>query len=356
MIVVNNIDETDPTIQKRKVQEDSQIVIRHIDTFQSEQNVRKKSVDKKSFENTHGLDVENQVLTQIDALLLQDIDDITTITKNMSQLFSCDECIEKLRFLLVSDVLNKQTLEELVTSVSLLNSKESADLLIDVMAESIKADKAENVPVIERAFANFDNPEVAESLASFLYERSEDVALSYDTQYAIEKTIHKTTDRDLVASKLAQMYQNSADEETKAKLANLNYPEMYAVVAADSYNRGDTDTYDAMVENLTKTTKEEALNGFMLLARKNETGTVDEITKVASQWSSTNASPRVLEIAEDYLSKSDTTPKERIIASAILSSMQNSEKRNQILNKALDHEEDGDVVACISERVDMSKE
>jgi hypothetical protein len=316
------------------------------DTLESEKtstNIVKHDKDKADIK-----DLLNSVLDG-------DSSDISFVKNNLSEVFECVECVEKLEYLLSSDELDTDTLKELVTSISLQNNKQSADLLIKAMVESINDEDIDKLSTIESAFENFDSPEVAESFAEFLYNKNEDIKLSEDTKYAIKKIINKTSDRDMVASNLAQIYEN-LDEDKKTDIANLEHPEMYAVIASNAYKQGDLDTYEMMIDNLSKSTKQEVLNGFMILARKDQSSSTQEIAKVASQWSRENSSQRVMQIAEDYLSRSDTTAQERIVASSIVANLQEADKREYILNKAADHQEDGDVIAHIIEQLEDTKE
>ena len=75
----------------------------------------------------------------------------------------------------------------------------------------------------------------------------------------------------------------------------------------------------------------------MILARKININSIATVEEVAKKWSSYNLSKKTISLAEDYLSNGTSTPKERIIATSILSNVKNKEK---VLEKAWDNEND----------------
>ena len=330
-----------------------EITIKSIELIELEKNLTQEIAKKAIFiekvkvtKETKSLTSKEKLLSQIDAIASNKIEDISFLTDNLSQLFECQECLDKLTILLASSEINQDIIERLANAIGSMNTKESAELLLKAMALNIEAENQDNIGIIENSFSNFDSAEVATLFASVLFESSENqiissTSLSENTRYAMEKVINSSSERDLVASDLADIYNSATEDEQKDKIANLNHPEMYAIIALESSNQGDAEQYNMMIDNLIKTPKKESINALMLLARKSEPNSIADITEVATKWSQNNSSEQSVAIAEDYLSRGYATPQERMIASALLSSSPNGKK---ILDKALKHEENGEVV------------
>ena len=151
---------------------------------------------------------------------------------------------------------------------------------------------------------------------------------------------------------LVEMYQNSDNEELKEKISKLDTPEVYTLLALEANQNGDTDSYQLMMNKLDERKEEEVISGFMAFTKSDDADSLDNLTQLIAKWSRDNLSPRSAEIAEEYLSKADAKPKERIVAISILANMKNREKRDHILKKALEYEENEDVVNFIQTILD----
>jgi len=150
---------------------------------------------------------------------------------------------------------------------------------------------------------------------------------------------------------LVETYQNTEEEEIKEKISKLDTPEVYTLLALEANQNDDTDSYQLMMNKLEERTEEEVIGGFMAFS-KNDSDSLDNITQLAEKWSNNNLSKKSAEITEDYLSRGDVKPRERIVAISILSNMEDREKRDRILTKALEHEDDEDVVNFIQTTLD----
>jgi len=147
--------------------------------------------------------------------------------------------------------------------------------------------------------------------------------------------------------KLAEEYIDS-DEDRRKQIENMNNLELYATIAIKSYNQGDIEIYNKMVQKLIRTDDRKVIDSLMLLANRVEFDSFDEISKVAKEWTKKSFPQINRYIAEDYLSKGNTTAKERIIAVAMLSNHPDKQIRNRILDKALNYEEDESVSEYIN--------
>jgi hypothetical protein len=148
---------------------------------------------------------------------------------------------------------------------------------------------------------------------------------------------------------LVETYKNSDSDELKEKISALETPEVYILLALEATQNDDIDSYQLMINKLKNSSEEQVINGFMAFTKSDDSDFLDNIKQFTSQWSSNNLSQTSKEITEDYLSRADTQPKERIIAISILANMKNREERDRILTKALEHEDNEDVVNSIQE-------
>jgi len=151
---------------------------------------------------------------------------------------------------------------------------------------------------------------------------------------------------------LVETYQNTEEEEIKEKISKLDTPEVYTLLALEANQNDDTDSYQLMMNKLEERTEEEVISGFMAFTKNDDSDSLDNITQLTEKWSNNNLSKQSAEIAEDYLSRGDVKPRERIVAISILSNMEDREKRDRILTKALEHEDDEDVVTFIQTTLD----
>lgn len=151
---------------------------------------------------------------------------------------------------------------------------------------------------------------------------------------------------------LVEMYINSESDEIKEKISKLNTPEVYTLLALDATQNDDTEKYQSMLNKLEQTNEKEVIGGFMAFTKNDNSDSLDNITQLATQWSSNNLSQRSAEITEDYLSKATAKPAERIVAISILANMKNREERDRILRKALEHEDNEDVINTIQAVLD----
>jgi len=151
---------------------------------------------------------------------------------------------------------------------------------------------------------------------------------------------------------LVETYQNTEEEEIKEKISKLDTPEVYTLLALEANQNDDTDSYQLMMNKLEERTEEEVISGFMAFTKNDDSDSLDNITQLTEKWSNNNLSKQSAEIAEDYLSRGDVKPRERIVAISILSNMEDREKRDRILTKALEHEDDEDVVNFIQTTLD----
>ena len=154
---------------------------------------------------------------------------------------------------------------------------------------------------------------------------------------------------------LVETYQNTEEEEIKEKISKLDTPEVYTLLALEANQNDDTDSYQLMMNKLEERTEEEVISGFMAFTKNNDADSLDNITQFTEKWSNNNLSKKSAEITEDYLSRGDVKPRERIVAISILSNMEDREKRDRILTKALEHEDDEDVVNFIQTTLDDSE-
>lgn len=219
-------------------------------------------------------------------------------------------------------------------------NKKSIKPIISDILESYQLGNISNLEPLQEQLAEFNTAESIEELLDMIFS---DPATSYEvsqlpdtTKYAIKKIISLAEDRDYIASKLTSIYQNTTDDEAKYRIARFVYPEAYAMIAVEAYNQGDTDIFTEMTQNLIRTDNKHAVDGLMILARKIDTSSIDTVTEIAKKWSDYNLSKDTASLAEDYLSNGASTPKERIIAAAILS---NNKKKDKILEKAWTNEE-----------------
>ena len=151
---------------------------------------------------------------------------------------------------------------------------------------------------------------------------------------------------------LVEMYENSESDELKEKISTLNTPEVYTLLALEATQNDDTEKYQSMMNKLEGTDEEKVINGFMAFTKSDESDSLENITQLTSKWSSTKLSQRSAEITEDYLARADAKPRERIVAISILANMKNREERDRILTKALEHEDNEDVVNAIQSTLD----
>jgi len=151
---------------------------------------------------------------------------------------------------------------------------------------------------------------------------------------------------------LVETYQNTEEEEIKEKISKLDTPEVYTLLALEANQNDDTDSYQLMMNKLEERTEEEVISGFMAFTKNDDSDSLDNITQLTEKWSNNNLSKQSAEITEDYLSRGDVKPRERIVAISILSNMEDREKRDRILTKALEHEDDEDVVNFIQTTLD----
>ena len=151
---------------------------------------------------------------------------------------------------------------------------------------------------------------------------------------------------------LVETYQNTEEEEIKEKISKLDTPEVYTLLALEANQNDDTDSYQLMMNKLEERTEEEVISGFMAFTKNDDSDSLDNITQLTEKWSNNNLSKKSAEITEDYLSRGDVKPRERIVAISILSNMEDREKRDRILTKALEHEDDEDVVNFIQTTLD----
>lgn len=151
---------------------------------------------------------------------------------------------------------------------------------------------------------------------------------------------------------LVETYQNTEEEEIKEKISKLDTPEVYTLLALEANQNDDTDSYQLMMNKLEERTEEEVISGFMAFTKNDDSDSLDNITQLTEKWSNNNLSKQSAEITEDYLSRGDVKPRERIVAISILSNMEDREKRDRILTKALEHEDDEDVVTFIQTTLD----
>jgi hypothetical protein len=268
----------------------------------------------------------------------------SALINNMSEVLACNECIDNLKQLLTSIALNEELYNEIVLSIVKVGNKESAELLLQSIYKNNELGNKKNIEAFQNLLAEFDSTEAmevfAQAIFSNVYDTSYIQQLSGDMQYAIEKVITNTSDRDYVASTLSRLYENALDEKIENRIVALDHPEMYAATAIEAYGQGNSDLYNTMLENLTKTNNRQAINGLMTLSRKMGENSLGDVLKVANQWASRNSSTKIISIAEDYLSNPESTPEERIIAAALIS---NTTEKEKILGKALQYEEDENV-------------
>lgn len=151
---------------------------------------------------------------------------------------------------------------------------------------------------------------------------------------------------------LVETYQNTTEEEIREKIATIDTPEVYTLLALEAKQNDDTDTYQLMMNKIEDRSKEEVIGGFMAFTKNDDTGSLDNITQLTTQWSSKNLSERSIEITKDYLSRADAKPRERIIAISILANMKNREERDRVLTKALEYEDNEDVLNFIQTTLD----
>ena len=173
---------------------------------------------------------------------------------------------------------------------------------------------------------------------------SEDISLE-DKKYAIDILGAVGTDESRVI--LVETYKNDNNEELKNKISKLDTPEVYTLLALEANQNEDTDNYQAMMNQLKITNEKEVISGFMAFTRNTDADSLNTITELTTQWSNSNLSEKSSEITEEYLSRPNAKPNERILAISILSNMKDKEARDRILTKALEHEENADVINSI---------
>ena len=246
---------------------------------------------------------------------------------------------KELLIILTSIDTDGKKIYELAYQITKKNNKKSAILIVNAMLENYRLGNFYNLEILQETLAEFNSTEAIEELLNAMFsnpEMSYSISRLPDTaKYAIKKAIYKAVDRDSIASKLTSIYQNSTDDENKNRIIEFIYPEVYAMIAVEAYNQGDTELFTKMTQNLTRIEDKHAINGLMILARKIDTNSIDTITKIAETWSGYNLSKNTESLVEDYLSDEISTPKERIIATAILSNIENKEK---VLGKAWNYE------------------
>lgn len=151
---------------------------------------------------------------------------------------------------------------------------------------------------------------------------------------------------------LVETYQNSEEKELKEKISKLDTPEVNILLALEANQNDDKDNYQLMMNKLKDKNEEEVIGGFMAFTKSDDTDSLDTITQLTEKWSSKNLSQRSAEISESYLARGDAKPRERIVAISILSKMKNREERDRILTKALEHEDNENVLNFIQTTLD----
>jgi len=166
-----------------------------------------------------------------------------------------------------------------------------------------------------------------------------------DKKYIVDLLEAVGTDDSKVL--LVEMYENSESDELKEKIATLNIPEVYTLLALEANQNDNAENYQSMMNKLEQTDEEKVIDGFMVFTKSDDSDSLESIIQLTSQWSNNNLSQRSAEITEDYLSRVDAKPKERIVAISILANMKNRKERDRILTKALEYEDNEDVVNSI---------
>jgi hypothetical protein len=327
------------------------MVVRNQSFLVQEERVKEDTKDIIKKDSTNNF--KDNVLNNLNSILLGNSNNTGFINNNLSKLFECEECLKKIIMILTNEEINSSIVEKISNGISFFNNKESVIFLLESLALNYELENKINGEIIQNSFFNFSSEEVALLFTTILFKDKQSLFINdlpINVQYAMEKTINNVANRENISSHLFTLYENSS-EELKDKIINFNYPETNAMIALDAYNNGDNDVYKNILQNLVKKDNEDVINGLMFLARKIDSSSLNEVTKIAIQWNQTNSSQRSIEIAEDYLSRSDATSQERIIALALLSN-DNGENNKKALSKALDYEEDGDVINSIESSFD----
>jgi len=83
------------------------------------------------------------------------------------------------------------------------------------------------------------------------------------------------------------------------------------------------------------------------LGKVNNLNFLNNITKLASDWSGDNLSEKNMDTLEEFLINKNTKFGERIIAISILANIEDREKRDAILKRALENENSEEVINYI---------
>jgi hypothetical protein len=146
---------------------------------------------------------------------------------------------------------------------------------------------------------------------------------------------------------LIEIYNNLENMELKKEILELEKPIGYTLSALEAKENNDLDNYESMIKKLKDTDGNEVVSGFMTFAKNDDFNSLDNIRKLATEWSNNNLSQQNINLTEDYLSRADTKPNERIMAISILANMEDKEQRDAILRERLENENNQDVMDYI---------
>jgi len=171
--------------------------------------------------------------------------------------------------------------------------------------------------------------------------------LPVSTQNLIVDTINNVKHREHLVPVLAHVYlegENLFDE----LFSGLDYPEMYSVVALEAEKMGNYELKNNALKKILTNPGKNTIQSLILFSGKNiSLGGLDESFHLAKTWGRRYSSPKVMEFAESLIHSRSVDVNTKVVAIALLSNMEDNEKRNNILNKVRLHSEEEMVISYI---------
>ena len=273
---------------------------------------------------------------------------------------NCPDCLKDL--IDRSLIPDSHNLVKLSSADALLESEtfEGISAFVTLMLDSHYEENNELKDGLMLLLADADSLEVAKMLTDILTGEVPpyiDWSLQPDDiKYAIEKSICSVSDKEAIGEWIADKYQD-APLELADQLLSIKSGIAKGRLAIEAFEQGDLQKARELVEDSAQVDDTTAVEGIMLMARK-EVIDIEKASNLIAEWTERSNHDQPLDLLVDYLADHQYSIPERSAAALALASSKKVSSLNA-LRKACEHESDSvlkdtfvKAIAVISKKLD----
>ena len=243
---------------------------------------------------------------------------------DLDHLAKCNECIQLLRDYLLSSDFSDEQLTQLASLLNEGNHPELAAILVDattmLIAQSGYNDRSK---ILIDALSGFNSSEVVKYFSDYFLSNQ---GIPAELEEGLVKVINNSTDREQVASYLAEQFNGTVDTAIREKLLAIGYPESLEKISTLALEQGDSALYAKVIDQIKINPSEHTFNVLLSIAQTQPTGNFDgsvPVADMATEWAYHQLSGSRLDFIENQLAQGAV-----------------SEQDKQLVRQILEHSED----------------